>query len=278
MYGNHGYLKIILAAVLWGTSGLFARWSGLSAVDLAFYKTLFACLALLVMLPREELMIKKKFKSYIVIFLAGILYALNAFLFLSSIYMTTLSNSLFAYYTKPVIVAFLSPVFFKEKPEFTSIAAIVISLLGLFLILTPSVLELAYTDLVGIFLSLMAAVSASIVVILIKLIQIPSPVVVYYKMVVASLVLAPLTDFNIGIMNKGIIIAIIMGICHTLIPYVLYYSGMQAVKASHGITLTYFDPVVASFAGVIIFSEPFSALTLFGGVLILASGTLILNH
>ncbi len=90
MYEGVGYVKILLSALLWGTAGVFARWSGLSAIDLAFYKTLVACLALLIILPREELLIKGRFKAYLIICVAGVLYALNAILFISSIYMTTI--------------------------------------------------------------------------------------------------------------------------------------------------------------------------------------------
>ncbi len=68
--------------------------------------------------------------------------------------MTTMSNSLFAYYTKPVIVTFLSPLFFNEKPEFTSFVALTVSIMGLFFILTPSMIGLAFTDLMGILLVL----------------------------------------------------------------------------------------------------------------------------
>ncbi|ACB86372.1 DMT family transporter [Natranaerobius thermophilus] len=278
MFFQSGYFKILISACIWGTVGIFARWSAMPATDLAFYKTLFACLFLLSILPREDLLITNKFKAYMVIFLTGILYALNAILFLSSIYLTTLSNSLFAYYTKPVIVAFLAPFFFRETPEFRNILAIVISLVGLALILTPSVVSISTQDLAGIALGLCAAISASLVVILVKLVQLPAPIVVYYKMVVAILIMLPLVNFQANFHHGQIFIAAIIGVIHTVLPYILYYSGMQVVKASYGITLTYFDPVVASFLGVLIFGEELTYLSLIGGILIISSGAIIMRH
>ncbi|OWZ83050.1 DMT family transporter [Natranaerobius trueperi] len=274
----NGYFKILLAACIWGTLGIFARWSGIPANELVFYKTFVASISLLILLPREKLLIANRLRAFIIIILAGILYAITAILFMNSIYITTMSNALFAFYIKPIIVALLLPIFFREKPNIWSILATLVSLIGLGLILTPSIIEFSFSDIRGVLLALFSAITSSSIVVLVKLIDIPSPIITYYAMIAATLLMIPFIDLdtNINLIQVGFII--IIGFIHTAIPYILYFSGLRSAKTSHGITLTYFDPVVASFAGVLLFQEPFSILTLIGSCLIIISGALIISH
>ncbi|MGB4290252.1 MAG: EamA family transporter [Dethiobacteria bacterium] len=45
---------MLLAAVIWGTMGAFARWSALSPLELSFFRLVSATLALFFLLPREQ--------------------------------------------------------------------------------------------------------------------------------------------------------------------------------------------------------------------------------
>ncbi len=44
---NKGYLIILTSACIWGTVGVFARWSGLTPIEITFYKNFIAGVCLL---------------------------------------------------------------------------------------------------------------------------------------------------------------------------------------------------------------------------------------
>lgn len=273
-----GYTKILTAACIWGTVGVFARWSGLNPIELSFYKTFLASICLLSLMPREQLLFTNKSLTFSVIAVTGVLYAFDVFLFFYAISLTTMSNALFAYYMQPVFVAFLLPFFINERHEFKNALALLIAVTGLFLILMPSVLHFSREHILGIIFALLAALGGAAIVILVKAINLSSSVIVYYQMIIASLCLAPFVNFSEGLSFYQFTIIITLGIIHTALPYSLYYSGLKAVKASLGITLSYVDPVIASFAGVLLFGEPFTFASLIGGVMIIISGLIVVSH
>jgi len=62
----------------------------------------------------------------------------------------------------------------------------------------------------------------------------------------------------------------------TVLPYILYTGGLAKVESGKASIMASLEPVVASIAGVLVFGEPMSAMTIAGIVLVLA-GVVILR-
>ncbi|MBM6822887.1 DMT family transporter, partial [Fusobacterium mortiferum] len=73
---------------------------------------------------------------------------------------------------------------------------------------------------------------------------------------------------------------LILGIVHTGIAYLLYFSSLQELKGQTIAVLSYIDPVFAIIISAIILKEHLGILQIIGGVLILGSSFLseILNR
>ena len=108
MRQRSGYIYIYLAALIWGSLGVFARLSGMPPVELSFYRLLMAGVVLSVVLPREKRLATGSLRSYLQNLGAGILFAVDCLLFFHALELTTLSNTVFPYNLQPVFMIMLS--------------------------------------------------------------------------------------------------------------------------------------------------------------------------
>ena len=75
---------------------------------------------------------------------------------------------------------------------------------------------------------------------------------------------------------KLILTAVALVVFSTVLPYLFYTKGLSQVEAGKASIMASLEPVVASLAGVLIFGEPMSGMTLVGIALVL-SGVVILR-
>jgi drug/metabolite transporter (DMT)-like permease len=270
-----GYLKIVLAAFIWGTIGVFARWSGLSPLGLSFFRLLFATVTLSLILPRDQRLMIGYTKEYLLIFFSGILFALDSVFFFVALQRTTMSNAVFPYYMQPVILALLTSVFLKEKLEHC-ILAFTFSLGGVALLLAPSVMKFSYTDLTGVGFALAGALCLSVIALFVKVVHVHASTFVYYEMLIASACLLPFIKVHATPSINSLLMAGVIGLVHTALAYIIYYDGLKTVKIQYAATLTYFAPVVAAAAGYFIFRESVSFYTVAGGLLIVINGIFVI--
>ena len=106
------------------------------------------------------------------------------------------------------------------------------------------------------------------------------PVDAYKKTVAqlasAALVLLPYLAVtgNLGVSGAGardIVLILIMGIVHTGLAYLLYFGGMEGLKAQTIAIFSYIDPVTALILSAVILGEPLGLSGVVGAVLILGA-------
>lgn len=68
---------------------------------------------------------------------------------------------------------------------------------------------------------------------------------------------------------RGFLLLLTIGVIHTGIMYVLYFTALSHVKGQQAAILSYFDPVVAVLLSVFALGEHISLLQMAGGALIL---------
>lgn len=270
-------IKIILSMVIWGSLGLFVRNIPLSSIDIAFLRALIASIFLLIIKLFTKKRIEKiSLKDLLLLIFSGIIIALNWLLLFQSYKYTTIANATLIYYTAPIFVIILSPFVLKERITLKRLLSVLISLMGLALIISQNSSSVSsYNHPIGFLFGLSAAVLYASVVIINKKIKNFSGVDrTVIQISVSALFLLPFILFKNDIHINGInmlLTIIILGVLHTGIAYLLYFSSIEKVSAQKASLLSYIDPISAVLFGTLFLAEPLSTVQALGGGLILFS-------
>lgn len=115
-----GRAKIILSMLIWGSVGIFARFTNLNGLGVAFFRVSLGASILGLLFSMKDKswfqevsnITRQKFKW---IFLLGIALGLNwVFLFTAFLY-TSIARAVLIYYLAPVLAILISAKFLKEK-------------------------------------------------------------------------------------------------------------------------------------------------------------------
>lgn len=286
-------LKIILSMTIWGSIGLFVKNIDLPSIETVFFRAAIASIFLILygliiknMAKSKSIRTKQEPEStnkYIdrkkvyLLIVSGVAMAFNWMLLFQSYKYTTISNSTLSYYFAPVFVILLSPFVLKEGFTKSKFFAVVGAMIGLFLILNNqgAVSNINYNHIKGIIFGLMAAVFYASVILLNKYIKgLSGYEMTVVQILTAAIALLPVIIYrnNLHISGlKSLIFILIVGIVHTGIPYLLYFSAMKDLKAQTIALVSYIDPISAVIFGFVFLGETMTILQIIGGLLILFS-------
>jgi len=282
-----GYLKIIIAILIWSSLGIFVRKIDLSITGIIFYQAVVAGLIqILLLLTTGHLKnlhnINSSANDIVLLLLLPIGFIANTFLFYFAFIHTTIANAVLTHYTAPIFVALMAPVFLKEKIFKTTWLAIMLSSTGLWFILgTP----LFYKDPVfteseyqGIIAGVLSGLAYALIISIVRSIasRFPSLFIIFIQNATVSLLLIPFI-LSTPLTLQSLPYILIMGIVHSTIAPLLYVQGFRSVKANEAAILGYFEPVGAIILALIFLQEVPGVKALFGGALILYSGYMILR-
>lgn len=272
MRQRSGYIYIYLAALIWGSLGVFARLSGMPPVELSFYRLLMAGVVLSVVLPREKRLATGSLRSYLQNLGAGILFAVDCLLFFHALELTTLSNTVFPYNLQPVFMIMLSRCLPGKEPRPGDVRFVCFAVLGLLLLFIPSLISLSTGDLLGLLFSLAGSFCLALVALIAQRLKVSALVFVYYEIVVAALCLLPFMNSPAVFPLPSYLWAGVIGLLHTAVAYILYYKGLRTVKLQHAAAIVFLSPVAATVFGYLFFQERISLFTLAGGAVITFNG------
>jgi len=265
--------------VLWGSLGLFVKNINLPSIEIAFLRAVIASTIFIL----SNLVTKKtNFKKYskknlIILFISGIAIGFNWVLLFQAYKFTTISNSTLSYYFAPVFVVLLSPIVLKQKLTFRKLLSVVGAMIGLFLILNnqSNVPNIAYNHIKGISYGLGAASLYASVMLFNNYIEDLSGFErTIIQLSAASLVLLPfiLSRHELHIDSyKSLIFILIIGIVHTAMAYLLYFSALKDINVQNAAVLSYLDPISALIFSTIFLHESMGTCQIAGGILILFS-------
>ena len=274
-------LKIIISMIIWGTLGLFVRGIDLSSLEIAFFRALLGSgFLILVSIVKKDAIEKDALKNNLLILsLAGIGLGINWITLFQAMKYTTISNAILSYYFAPVFIVIFSSILLKEKLSTKNIACLMGAILGLFLIMKSGNTEVIsdYDHGKGILYGLTGAVLYAIVVILNKYIKgLSAFQTTLVQLSISAIVLMPIVIKNNTIKITSISIntwflILIIGVIHTGIAYLLYFSSIKSVKSQSIAILSYLDPIVAIIISFLFLGESMNRVQVLGGVLILST-------
>ncbi len=266
-----------LSMVIFGTIGLFVRFIPLSSGETALMRAIFAFLIVggYLLIKKQKISFKNSKKEVLLLLLSGAAMGFNWIFLFEAYKYTTVSVATLSYYFAPVIVMVLSPLLFKEKITIKKIVCFVFSTVGLIMITGIGNLGGQNSHIKGILFGLSAAILYATVMILNKLIKGLSGIErTFLQFASAIAVLLPYVILTDGIKvltleTSGIINLLIVGLIHTGLAYILYFSSLKDMEGQQVALISYIDPLVAVAVSVFILKEDITAVQLIGGALIL---------
>lgn len=138
---------LVIAAVLWSTSGVLVRLMDWSPVAILAGRSIFSSLVFGFYLKRFP----RKFTRWQILAAAG--YVLTQFLYVTSVQLTTAANAIFLQYTAPIYIIFLGYWFLHEKPTKADWISLAVIFSGLILFFSGAI------SLNGFYGNLLAALS-----------------------------------------------------------------------------------------------------------------------
>lgn len=273
-------LKIILAMLIWGTMGIFIKTIPLSSLEIAFYRSIIGALFIIILsISQKEKWNKEDLRKDLKILIpSGIALGAGWVLLFQGYKNTTVSIATLSYYIAPVFIVILSIIVLKEKITRKKILCIIVAIIGLLLVLDIKNLgNIGDNNLLGIIYSVLAAVFYAIVVILNKFIKkLSGSKVTIVQLLVSTIILMPFTILNstrslMSLDMLSLFLLLLVGIVHTGIAYLLYFSSVKEIEGQSIAILSYMDPIFALVIAGLFLGEKMTLIQLFGGILILGS-------
>lgn len=266
-----------LSMVIFGTIGLFVRFIPLSSGEIALIRAVLAFLLVggYLLIKRQKISFENSKKEFVLLLLSGAAMGFNWIFLFEAYKYTTVSVATLSYYFAPVIVMVLSPFLFKEKLTAKKIICFIFSTLGLVMITGIGNLGGQNSHIKGILFGLSAAILYATVMILNKLIKGLSGIErTFLQFASAIAVLLPYVILTDGIKvlaleASGIINLLIVGLIHTGLAYILYFSSLKDMEGQQVAIISYIDPLVAVMISVFILKEEITLVQIIGGAFIL---------
>lgn len=280
-------LRNIIAMLIFGTIGLFVKNIDLNSSEIALTRGFIGGITLLfaMALLRKKVSIEAIKRNIYLLIFSGFAVGLNWIFLFQGYKYTSISNATLSYYFAPIFVTILAPFILKEKLTLSKFLCVLMALVGMFCIVGVDGIN-GGSDLIGIAYGLLAAGFYASVILMNKFLKgIDSLEITIIQLLSATITLLPYVLYmdsgkSLNISLNSIPYMLILGIVHTGIAYLLYFSSLQELKGQTIAVLSYIDPVFAIIISAIILKEHLGILQIIGGVLILGSSFLseILNR
>lgn len=279
----HGtpYIMVLLAAMLWGTTGTAQNFISGEAHPLtigAFRLMIGGFSLLLFSLITKSFILRNV--SWPAVFISAASMALFQPLFFSSVQLTGIAiGTVVAIGSAPVLAGMIEWLFLKRRPDRIWTAATVMSIIGCILLFANkgatdvNVLGVAMALGAGFAFALYAIASKNV---LESMEAVPAVALIFS---VAAVFLIPsLFFFDVSYIlipaDAGIILY--LGFATTSLAYILFSRGLKKIPSSSAVTLSLAEPLTASILGVLVVGEVLSGLS-WAGVVLLLGGILILT-
>lgn len=249
-------MTIALAALLWSTSGFFAKapwfngWSAdLRGMQLAFWRSLFAALALLPFIRRP--------RWHPAILPTCLAFAVMVWTFMSAMVHGPAANAIWLQYLAPAWVLLIGVTFMGEKVSKSDLVMFACCLSGVLLILAMETWQMkvaettdlskSHSPLYATGLGLLSSLTFALVVLLMRKMRDQDPVWLITLNHVATVLLVlpwvwgqPLNQIAV----ESYVALALFGIFQLSLPYILFCRALRTVSSPEASILTLIEPIV----------------------------------
>jgi drug/metabolite transporter (DMT)-like permease len=267
---RHGRLLVLAAAVLWSTSGVVTKGLDLPPTPIAIYRSLFAGLVLLPLVPRARRVFRPSMLPTSLIFGAMI------GTYIAAVKYTTAANAIFLQCTASVWLVPLGFVLLGERADRRTLAGITLAGLGIVAIVGWGYDPARPGEQTGILLGLASGLAFACVVVSLRHLRDIDPLwLSALNNLGGALALGAWTLATTGsIPGPGSLPSALalaaFGALQMAVPYALFAAGLRGVGAAEAGLLGLLEPVLNPVWVVLVHGERPAGPTLVGGALLLA--------
>ncbi|AOY77531.1 DMT family transporter [Clostridium formicaceticum] len=269
------YIFVIVAAMLWGTIGIFVKKLNefdFNPAQVVFIRAIGASVTLVLFtLVKNTNLLKIKPLDSVYFVGTGIFsFVFFNWCYFVAINITSLSVAAILLYTAPAIVMVFSAILFKEKMTKNKIISLMLTFVGC--IFVAAFVQGAGNKITvtGILAGLGSGLGYALYSIFGRyaLKKYDSITVTLYTFIFASIGLIPLTDIKemISLFSNvnALYYAVALGLIATVLPFLLYTKGLSYLETSKASIIATLEPIVATVIGVILYSEPLTLFKMLG--------------
>ncbi len=275
------FIYIILAGILWGTSGLFVSVltpMGLTALQITAIRGIVSAICMAVYVLFHDRSLFKATKKELIFFaLSGFAVFSTSACYFLSMQASSVSTAVVLMYTAPVFVMIYSVLFLGEK--FTSLKFVSLVLVMIGSCLVSGIIGGFKYSAEGILFGLAAGISYSAYNVITKIEMrhnckpLSASMYSFIFMSIASIIFSkPMGILEVAAkIPSSVVFMILCGICTCVLPYFLYTLSLRFLPVGTAASLGIVEPVAATLFSVALLGEKLELYTFMGIVLILAA-------
>jgi DME family drug/metabolite transporter len=268
---RRGRLLILGAATLWSAGGFITKRLEMDPLSIAFYRSLFAGLALLPFIPRSGFVFRPALVPL------GLTFGLMTGLYLSSIKLTTAANAIFLQCTATLWTVPIGLILLRERPGRRELAGIALAMVGILTIVAWGRAEgnVRPRDGDGILLGLASGVGYALVVVGMRALRNLDPLWTSAAGNLGGAVTLGawllLTAGSITVPSLGQLpVLVAFGVVQMAIPYTLFARGLRTIQAPEAALIALLEPVLSPIWVILFVGEYPEPATVVGGFFLLA--------
>jgi drug/metabolite transporter (DMT)-like permease len=283
---TRGYLYILIGTTLWGVSSVVAKSLfiiGLPPAELVQIRLTLATLTLLLILlifDRNRMIVSWKDLPYFLVLgfvgVAGV-----QFTYYYTISKIHVGPAVLIQYLSPVWIALYAFIFHKEPLTKGKIAALLLALLGCYFTVGGYRMDLLRLNRIGIVSGLISSLFFSFYALYgekgLKKYD-PWTLILYgfgFGAVFYWILISPIKVITEGYSFKIWMAFLYIAIFSTLIPFGLYFKGIERVRATRASITATWEPVVAGMTAYFVLEEVLLPLQVLGGIGVIAAIVLL---
>ncbi|MCD6373304.1 MAG: EamA family transporter [Thermococcus sp.] len=270
-----GYLLVFMAATMWSTLGIFAKYLsgfGLDPFTMVFYRVLFAILLLGGYLKLRGIgfsLERSRLRFYALYGFFSIF--LFYTLYFYTVMISSVSFAVLLLYTAPVYSIVLGRLVFGERLTSEKLLALLMVTLGVLLVNGVDGKFSTKALLFGLLTGLTYALYGVLAKLAVR--KEEPEKALFYTLLFGLFFLLPFSSFSVPLESIPYLFA--LALFPTFFGYILYNHALKEVEVSRASIVATVEPVVAIILAFILFGETLGALQLLGAVLIIGGSMLV---
>ena len=274
------------AAIMWASSGvagkaLFA--GGITPFELVQIRVTVSTLLLAFffsLYSRNFFKIRIKDLGYFFL-LGGVAMALVQITYFYAVSKIQVAAAIFIQYLAPIMVAFFSICFWKERLTFVKFLSLIISLAGCYLVVGGYNLQLMQMNRVGILCGLASAVCFASYTLFGErgMHRYPPWTVLFYAFLFATftwhIIYPPFQYLRAGYSLNQWGWLLYISIIGTLIPFALFFVGVNFIRSTRASITATLEPISAGFFAYLFLGEVLQPLQILGGAMVVGAIVLL---
>ncbi|MFO8233891.1 MAG: DMT family transporter [Bacteroidales bacterium] len=269
-------MKVIFAAIIWGSSGAFIKYLDLTPGLISFFRV-----ALPVLFFGAWFVIRGErfFENGIkILLIASVINAVRLFFYFIGFLNAPIGNAVIILYTYPVLAVLFSHFFLKEPLPFMNVMLLTLAMAGVVLVFSDKPIHFDNEVFVGMAAMLLsAALNASMVVIFKH--QSPKfspPQIVFFQNLVGAVCFLPflitgMDQLTVHKFSVASLYAVLVGV----VGFWLFFYALKRVFASTASFLSYIEVVSGILFGIFLFNEVLTWNEIAGGSMIIGASVLL---